>query len=232
MPTSNRHLRSGSSNTQEAEMTPERVRNLISEAIQEALPGLLEATFTKFANRIHLLEKENDSLRRRVQALEDDKYSKELEVCGIPERESEDLIAVSKSILSKLKLDDGNVRAGALKAYRLPRKKTTETSEAPTRSPTYPPKVIVQLSSVHIKRVAYSNRIKHKITAKDLGFNDSDNQIFINERLRPELRIVYGKLLGLKRDDKILSLWTHNQQIMVKVSKTDKPEVVNDFDVF
>ena len=105
------------------------IKRLISESIQEMLPKLIENTFSKLVNKLESLTTENEQLRSRIEKLEDLQYSGELEVCGIPEKEGCDLNIVSKTILSKLQVDDQNVRDGFVKAYRLPPPKDSTSNQ-------------------------------------------------------------------------------------------------------
>ena len=219
-----RNTKPSSTSSQEVSSNLEGYKALIVESINEILPSLIEATFAKLALKVELLEEENNVLRRRIESLEDEKYANDLEVCGVPHEEGEDLQKLSKTILSKLKMDEGNVNSGVVKAYRLSRQASLKSK--------YLSKIVIQLSSPHLRRVAYHIRIKNKVTAADLGFRDTQNRIIINERLRPELRSVYHRLLVLKREKKIHSLWTHNQQIFVKVSHKDQAEAVQNYDLF
>ena len=202
------------------------IKRLISESIQEMLPKLIESTFSKLAIKYESLRTENENLRSRIEQLEDEKYASEVEVCGIPEQDGDNLNEIAKSILSKLKVDDHNLKDGIVKAYRLPRPKDS------TSKSRQPPKVVIKLSTPYLKSVAYNNRIKNQIKAKDLGFTNSSNKIYINERLRPELRPVLHQLLGLKRNKKIHSVWTQRQRIMVRVTASDTPEPVTNYELF
>ena len=96
------------------------IKQLISETIQELLPKLIESTFSKLVVKLESLRAENEQLRSRIEKLENEQYSNELEVCGIPEQKGRELKEISRTILTKLKLDDNNVKESIVKAYRLP----------------------------------------------------------------------------------------------------------------
>jgi hypothetical protein len=232
--------------------TIDTIKALVEEAIHRILPDLVETTFSDIAERYDALKKENDHLRTRVDmleheryaeagkydmlkkendylktrvdVLENERYADQLEVSGVPLLPDEDVKEISKKVLTLLKLDETNVQAGLVSCYRLPKNEQSQSR--------YPPKLIIKLSNANLKRVAYGNRIKHPITSKDLGFQETNYKIFINERLRPDLRPVINKLLRLKSQKKINAVWTVNQRIMVKVGRDDTPENVVNYENF
>lgn len=204
----------------------ESLRNLIIESIKEILPELVEQAVSKIVAKYEIIKKENDQMKRRIQTLEDEKHQCELEVSGVPMKEDEDTSKLARNVLELLKLDKRNLSNGVLTSYRLPVYKANNSGSK------LHPKIIIKLANPYLKKVAFGNRIKHPIIAKDLGFQDSNSKIYINERLRPEMRSVFYKVLQLKREQKVHAVWTQNQQVMTKVSKDDAPEVVADIDFF
>lgn len=209
--------------TEESVFTTENIQEFISEWLTKMLPGLIEKAVAPLIKSLETYRKEKAELQKRVEYLEDSLVSDQIEVSGVPVAEEENTNKIAYQVLRGLKLDETNIKNGVINSYRLPKSKTSNSS--------IPPKIVVKLASPHIRRLAYSNRIRHQFTSKDLGF-DCDRRIFVNERLRPSLRPVFHDLIELKRKKTITSVWTHNQTILVKVSKEDKPEVVNNLETF
>lgn len=73
--------------------------------------------------------------------------------------------------------------------------------------------------------------MKVPVTTADLGL-EGNSRIFINERLRPNLRPVFYELPQLKRRGKISTVYSQNPTVMVKVKKTETTQPVSDIEQF
>jgi hypothetical protein len=210
-------------------LTRENIKSYIQEALNEALPTLIEEAISPLLTKLEDYKKMNSDLTKRIEILENQLVSDQLEIGGIPISPdgTENTDDIAKRVLQLLQLDNVNISTAIISSFRLPKPKLTTSKNPP------PPKIIVKLANANIKRIAYRNRIKHQIKIADLGISGSGSgRVFVNERLRPSLRPTFYKLIELKRNKSIHSVWTHNQEIMVKVHKDDPAEHVKDFESF
>lgn len=199
----------------------EAMNELLPKLLDEVLPPLINRAIEPLALKLQQIDKDNAELRKRVDDLENQLIADQLEFVGVPQTVGENTNEIAKKILSKLQLDDQNIAHAVISSYRLPKPKDSNL----------PAKIIVQLSNSHIKRLAYSKRVKSPVTSDDLGLGGS-SRIYINERLRSNLRPTFYKLVQLKKQKQISTVWTHNQAILVKVKQTDSAQMVADIDQF
>jgi hypothetical protein len=202
--------------------TQEDINSLIQDTLNRILPGIIQNAIAPFVERLENYQKLYHAMKVRLDSLENQLVSDQIEIANVPVTTGENTDDLARKVLQKLNLDETNVQTGVLHSYRLPKVNSQSTK---------PPKIIVKLANSSLRRLAHSNRIKHPITQEDLAL-DGNGRVFVNERLRPELRQSFHKLLELKRQKKIQTVWSHNQRIMVKVSKDDDPEPVDNLQEF
>lgn len=198
-------------------LSSESLKKVIQESLNELLPEILERVLAPIRHKLEELRTENKIISERVDYLEDQLVADQLEIAGVPESVEENTDSIAYKVLSGLKIDKVNLTGAVINSYRLPKPKSSKSNS--------PPKIVVRLKNPHVRRLAYSNRIKNPISTKDLGYS-ADKKVYVNERLRPSLRPVFYKLLEKKRNKEVNAVWTYNQSVMMKVNKDDQVKVV------
>lgn len=176
-----------------------------------------------YENKMKVLSEENKklsdtviNLSNRVTLLEQHSRENNIELNGVPENKSENLITIVKQLASTVSapLQDADI----VNCVRV--RKMDETSSKP-RS------IIVKLISTRardeviaaVSKFNKSNR-ENKLHTGHLGFGTKKTPIYVSEHLSPQLKYLYARTRQAARDKGVTYVWIRNGRIFVRKNDT------------
>ena len=187
-----------------------KIELMVKSIADLVIPEIVKGVTTRLEKRVSALESENDSLRKRINQLENsldsaEQYSRRnnLRISGLPETQNEStddlVLAMSSAIGADMSIDDidRSHRVGA---------KNNKSGE--TNSSSRPRDIIV-------KFVSYRSR--DKFFRKRRGARSSGyNNVYVDEDLTRNRSLTLFKCRELKRQGRIQDAWTSDGKILVK----------------
>lgn len=163
------------------------------------------------------LSEELTRVKADVQDLQQHTRKNNILVSGVPSTNKEDILAVLADIARVLNVNFHPADISA--AHRLQGK----------RGDARPPSIVVCFTSRLVKMFwLAARRDKGSLSARDLKHFFPDTPIYLNEHLTPETRAIFNAARGLRKDRKLLSVWTSDCRVMAKVSAELRPFRVMD----
>lgn len=165
------------------------------------------------------LSEELTRVKVEVQDLQQHTRKNNILVSGVPSSNKEDILAVLADIARVLNVNFHPADISA--AHRLQGK----------RGDARPPSIVVCFTSRLVKtHWLAARREKGSLSARDLRHFFPDSQIYLNEHLTPETRAIFNAARGLRKDRKLLSVWTSDCRVMAKASVEQRPFRVMDLE--
>lgn len=165
-------------------------------------------------NSISDIRTEHETLKSKIDELEQYSRSSNIEVVGMPETPQEDLDTVLSVIGKKLGL---TITPDLIDAVH----------RVPTKSTTQPKPIIVRFRTRKTKEAMINQARKTKLQAKDLGQGLPDTPVYINEHLTPERKQIIYLAGQKKRDLSYKYLWTRGGNIYIKKDDNSHPIKIN-----
>lgn len=155
----------------------------------------------------------NEALEQRLSTLEQNQLLDQVEICGVSEKDNENVQDVCKTICSSLKISPDSI----IKAYRKKNYKKQGTTKTISSST-----IIVQLRDGHRDNWLQSSKTTN-LTGEHLGLSEK-NKIFIRELLTPHTSFLLWKTKNsLKETGLYKYVWYKNGKILVR--QTDNKKV-------
>ncbi|XP_046968850.1 uncharacterized protein LOC124536363 [Vanessa cardui] len=176
-----------------------------------------------YENKVKVLSEENKklsdtiiNLSNRMTLLEQHSRENNIELSGVPENKSENLITIIKQLASTVSapLQDADI----VNCVRV--RKMDETSSKP-RS------IIVKLNSTRardevlaaVSKFNKSNR-ENKLHTGHLGFGTKKTPIYVSEHLSPHLKYLYARTRQAAHEKGVTYVWIRNGRIFVRKNDT------------
>lgn len=196
------------------------------EDYHKTVKGLIEENkatqieLTVVMNTLTDVKKENAQLREKVDELQQQMISRDVEIVGFPETPEENLSTVVKTIGQKIEV---TIEPDQIEhVERLP---SSSTQGATTPAAAKKPKtLLVTFKSKQLRDKFITSARTKKVKAKEFHENFPDAPVFVNERLTIERkRLIYQARLR-KNANEYKYLWTKSGVIYVK--KTDTSPLI------
>lgn len=187
--------------------------NSLQDKLDETSEALKNQTvkITEFQCLVEKLTAENVALAQKVEKLETrieemEQYSRSnaIEIHGIPQEKTEDVVAVVKEVGKAL---DFNISDSMIDAcHRLGRKPNSSG----------PPAIIVKfVRRLDKEELLRKRRIKSNFSTRHMNL-PSDHPIFLNESLSPGRRRLHLAAKAVKRDKNYRYLWVRGGKIFMR----------------
>lgn len=152
------------------------------------------------------------NLNKTITNIENQKLlQKNIEICGWPVTENENLVNNFTSLLTKFKIDSNGNNFTVMR-----------TKENKERNSGLPPPVLVSFNNIEektkIRKALQSNRIK----AQDCGFVDNNRPIYVNDHLTKRNKYLLQQAKERKKRGIYNYVWTSNGDVLVRKDATSK----------
>ncbi|KAJ2940173.1 hypothetical protein O0L34_g12651 [Tuta absoluta] len=172
----------------------------------------IENQHNDIKNQCKNLRLQNGALEQRIAVLEQAQLANQIEVCGIEEKENEDLKEITTKICSTFQLDPNNI----LKAYR---KKSLGNKK--TSKKTQPAAIVVGLREGNRDTWLMASKNCAK-TCKDIG-REEDTKIYFRESLSPHTAFLLWKAKSdLKLPGLFKFIWCKSGQVLARKNENEK----------
>lgn len=168
----------------------------------------LENQHNDIRNHHKNLKMKNEALEQKVASMEQAALANQIEVCGVPEQENENLTEVTSELCSVFDLNPDDI----LRAYR-------KISRAKNLKKTQFPVITIKLREGKRDQWLLASKNKQK-SCKDMG-GEADYKIYFRESLTPHMSFLLWKA---KSDLKDLYkyVWYKNGHVMARKNENHK----------
>lgn len=162
------------------------------------------------------VKKECSSLRAEIEYMHQQGRSNNVEICGVPEKNRENILTLVKRVGSEIGITvlDEDISV----SHRVSR---FSKSQLPGRAPK---NIVVKFANIGKRNVfldAAKKRRNPGLTSSDLGFEEKF-QIFINEHLSPYYKLLFGKSRDFCKNNNYKYCWVKDMKIFVKKGDGEK----------
>lgn len=177
-------------------------------------------TVDKINHEVQDLKNDCLLLRSEIEFLQQQARSNNVEICGVPERNGEDLLAIVKTISDTF--NHNLITSDIEEAKRVIRYSKNDSVKLPKN-------IIIKfkskISKDNFMQVVRNNKLK-KITTKDIYSNVANEEpVYINEHLSPYYKVLFKHAREFCVTYKYRFCWVKDSKILIK--KTDVSRTVH-----
>lgn len=183
--------------------------------------------------KIKSLSRENNNLCTRVEELSNrlillEQHSREtnIEVNGVPESKSENLMTVARKICNIISVPTEYIEAATCTRVR----KMNETNNRPRA-------IIIKLSSTRARdeilaAVTKFNKknISNKLNTEHLGFREAKSPVYVSEHLTPFFKALHARTRQVAREKEYKFVWVRNGRIFVRKNDQSTAKQIKCYD--
>lgn len=178
----------------------------------------LEETSKSLINENIKLKKELKELKDKIDTHENILKSKNLEIHGIPNEKAEKLNQTVLNVAKNFGIDMHEEDIDYVYRIKSNRKETTDK----------PGPIIVSFTRKEIKERILSSRKNRSIFAAEIGFQNSKNQVYINEHLSKRNKELLWQARKIKKEKNYKYAWYKNGNIFLRKSDNTGIIKIND----
>ncbi|XP_037298303.1 uncharacterized protein LOC119190444 [Manduca sexta] len=169
--------------------------------------------FKKEANDLRL---EVAELRLELSSQQQRQFLRDIEITGITEHKQENLIHTMSILSTKLGVELGPHDIDDVR--RVGKRDTTDNVENSMRTPR--PVVVTLTRRAPRDQLLRAARVRRGVTTEKIEVPGNPRQVFINEHLTKENRILFSKARTTGKELKFKYVWTSNGNIFMRRSET------------
>lgn len=165
-------------------------------------------TAEKSVHEVSALKTEIARLNRDLEERDQWARSNNIEIRGIPQKNSENLYEIADKI-------------GQICDFRLNKQDINYIARIPTRVPNTEKPIVISLNNRYTKEelVAASRKKKNNLKLTNLGFNSADS-FFVNDHLTQRNKTLLNKARTLAKEKNFQYIWVKHCKIMARKSDT------------
>lgn len=175
----------------------------------------LEETCDSLKSENIALKKELKDVQSRIEKNEYILREKNLEIQGIPDEDGENLNRTIMNIANNFDIELQEKDIDYI--YRIKKERSGK-----------PGPVIVTFKQRETKEKILSSRKGRSIYAREIGFKNSQNQVYVNEHLTKAKKDLLWKARQLKKQENFKYVWYKHDNIYIRKNDTTKTIKIND----